>query len=460
MGDQVKKVNIDKDAITSEELNAVISAPTFELKTSKTNCEYCQAPLEYIKREKGSETFVMYTRDGTKLGKHFEYRCTNRKSCRKGHYYGYSVSDKKLKYDQYCLSNEYLVTSRQTAFSTKYLYDITLQILFSNSSFQALAKIYNALHFTTSSGKAREEIFQERITDAFFLYSLLEISQRFGLPTTFHPILDISLAETIPILKICHREYWTRQHKCDAAGCGTCLVIDGGMKPHRKVCAAKMSGVKVFESSGIKLVTGCTKIPGPKHKFCKDHIKEETPCILGNAVQKSTRESLQEHRKKNSKDKTAPNDNVFTIQAILNKQQKDGKMFYLVKWAEFPEHLSTWEKDSSIPNFIKKYYEKVENLKKDLPRPTIKRSKKVGKNTVYHFLSWEGENGGAWLNEDLFKEDEINNLNIEGACNTRKDVDKRSRRHTCGILIGAFPCGIVPLIDELYGSESTSQGRL
>ena len=84
----------------------------------------------------------------------------------------------------------------------------------------------------------------------------------------------------------------------------------------------------------------------------------------------------------------------------------------------------------------------------------------MGKNTVYHFLSWEGENGGAWMNEDLFKEDEINNLNIEGACNTRKDVDKRSRRHTCGILIGAFPCGIVPLIDELYGSESTSQGRL
>ena len=39
MGDQVKKVNIDKDAITSEELNAVISAPTFELKTSKTNCQ-------------------------------------------------------------------------------------------------------------------------------------------------------------------------------------------------------------------------------------------------------------------------------------------------------------------------------------------------------------------------------------------------------------------------------------
>ena len=187
MGDKVRKVNIDKDAIKSEELNAVLSVPTIELKTSKVNCDYCQAPLEYIKRDKGSETFVIYTRDGTKLGKHLEYRCTNRKSCRKGHYYGYSVSDKKLKYDQDCLSNEYLVTSRQTAFSTKYLYDITLQILFSNSSFQALAKIYNALHFTTSSGKAREEIFQERITDAFFLYSLIEIVKDLVYPPLFSP---------------------------------------------------------------------------------------------------------------------------------------------------------------------------------------------------------------------------------------------------------------------------------
>jgi hypothetical protein len=292
MGDQVRVVNIDKDLITNEELSAAISAPTMELKTSRTKCVYCDAALEYIKRDKGGETFVIYTREGTKLGKHLEYRCTNRKSCRKGHYYGYSVSDKKLKYDQDCLANEYLVTSRQTAFSIMYLYDITLQILFSNSYFQALAKIYNALHFTTSSSKSREEIFQERITDAFFLFSLVEISQRYGLPTTFHPILDISLTEAIPILKICHREYWTREHKCDAAGCGTCLVIDGGMKPHRKVCAAKMSGVKVFESSGVKIITGCTKIPGPKHKFCKDHINEETPCILGNLVQKSTRESL------------------------------------------------------------------------------------------------------------------------------------------------------------------------
>ena len=58
---------------------------------------------------------------------------------------------------------------------------------------------------------------------------------------------------------------------------------------------------------------------------------------------------------------------------------------------------------------------KRKTLKKNLPNPVIKRSKKVG---------------GTWLEENIFMQDEINNLvNVEtSACNTRNDVDKRSRR--------------------------------
>ena len=309
------------------------------------------------------------------------------------------------------------------------------------------------------------------------MYSLIEISQRYGLPTLINPIIEITLSEVIPILKICHREYWTKNHKCDAAGCGTCMVLDGGMKPHRKVCAAKMSGIKIFENSGVQTVTGCTKIPGPRSKFCKEHVKEETPCILGNMVQRSTRETLKEFRKKHSKDKKALPDNVFTIELILDIKIDNGKKCYLVKWQEFPEAMATWEQESTIPTFIRLYYEKNENLGKKLPNPKIKRSKKAGKDTIYHFLTWEGETGGTWLNDNIFLEDDVNNLqDVEKSCNTRKDVDKvtifdifitiflisiyfqRSRRHTCGILIGSFPCGVVPLIDELFGSESTSQG--
>jgi hypothetical protein len=45
----------------------------------------------------------------------------------------------------------------------------------------------------------------------------------------------------------------------------------------------------------------------------------------------------------------------------------------------------------------------------------------------------------------------------ENTCNTRKSRDKRERRHTVGLFLGAYPCGIVGLWDELYGSESISQ---
>ena len=41
---------------------------------------------------------------------------------------------------------------------------------------------------------------------------------------------------------------------------------DGGMKPVRKICGARMSSVKVFTSTGLKCVTGCTNMPSPRSK--------------------------------------------------------------------------------------------------------------------------------------------------------------------------------------------------
>ena len=42
----------------------------------------------------------------------------------------------------------------------------------------------------------------------------------------------------------------------------------------------------------------------------------------------------------------------------------------------------------------------------------------------------------------------------------QQDRDKRSRRHKVGIQIGAYPCGVVPVFDEIFGTESTSQVKL
>ena len=43
------------------------------------------------------------------------------------------------------------------------------------------------------------------------------------------------------------------------------------------------------------------------------------------------------------------------------------------------------------------------------------------------------------------------------SCNTLKSHGAKFCKSTCGILVGAFPCGIIPLFEELYGVESISQ---
>ena len=122
------------------------------------------------------------------------------------------------------------------------------------------------------------------------------------------------------------------------------------------------------------------------------------------------------------------------------------------------------EPEGNIPPFIREYYKERSRLGNILPSPRIKHTKKTSAGTLFHFLTWEGEKGGQWLGQDFFKiasgddGDEGDNVVLPDlTCRTRKSRDKRICRWNVGIFLGAFPCGIVPLWDELYGSESTSQ---
>ena len=76
-----------------------------------------------------------------------------------------------------------------------------------------------------------------------------------------------------------------------------------------------------------------------------------------------------------------------------------------------------------------------------------------------HKLVWGGEEGD-WVPEDFFKivtdDGEIIDSNIPG-CNMRKSRDKRVKKHTLGLLVGAAPCGVVRILKELHGSESLTQ---
>ena len=46
---------------------------------------------------------------------------------------------------------------------------------------------------------------------------------------------------------------------------------------------------------------------------------------------------------------------------------------------------------------------------------------------------------------------------VESTCNTQKHHGAKMCHTSCGILLGVSPCGVIPLFEELFGSESKSQ---
>lgn len=60
-------------------------------------------------------------------------------------------------------------------------------------------------------------------------------------------------------------------HRCSLPGCGHTLVIDGNMKIHRNVCAAKDAGFTRFDGLPGSVKTGCMNTPEQKGVFCEVH---------------------------------------------------------------------------------------------------------------------------------------------------------------------------------------------
>lgn len=442
------------------------------LETDATKCKVCKiGDVKFVKNEK-AETFMIYTRDGTLIGSHQEYRCNNRTlPCRAGHYYGY-VSlgengnvDRPRCYENLALKKKFLVTSTQTAFSVDYLWDCLLQVVFSNATSESLAKIYNNLHFVnlpTDVMLRRVEAQRKRISEAIFLFAYLELGQRYGLPPIICGGVDNTILQNRIQIRDKFRETWSVNHKCEVKGCSSVLTLDGGMKPTRSLCAAKLQGIKEFKHSGMFVVCGCLRNPQPDSKYCGEHVGMSTPAMTSDKVSASTRTSLRDHRKKTAESKDAHQDDIYVIESIVEKQD-DGEL-WKVKWLGFPEEKSTWEPSTNIQPWILSYYkEDLQRLGCPLPEPKIKHIKKAG-DEVFYYLSWGNEKvkGNPWKGESFFSlasqdGDLMTQLEEDQSCNTKKTKDKRERRHLVGICVGTKPCGRVVLWDELYGSESLTQ---
>ena len=350
------------------------------LETYATRCKVCKVGDVKLVKNEEKDKFMFYTRDGSLLGVHKEYRCNNRVlPCRAGHNYGYVTKGENRKcYEWFALKKKFLVTSNQTAFSVAYLWDCLLQVVFSNATAESLAKIYNNLHFVNLAMdvmQRRVEIHRKRISEAINLFTYLELGQRYGLS----PIICGGVDETVLRNKLQirdkFRETWSVDHKCDVKGCSSVLTLDGGMKPTRSLCAAKLQGVKEFKHSGMFVVCGCLRNPQPDSKFCGEHVGLATPAMTADNVSVSTRTTLSNHRNKTAELKDSHQDDVYVIESIL--EMKEDEHLYNVKWLGFPVEQSTWEPTKNIQPWIISYYkEDCQRLGQPLPQPKIKKKQK------------------------------------------------------------------------------------
>ena len=436
------------------------------LQTSVKKCVICKSGDVIEKSRPAKEGFVIYGRNGARQAVHKEKRCNFRNSnfeCGAGYYYGYLTYNGMKMVSDNALKNPVLITSSQTAFDMDFLVEFVSRVQISSTTFEGAAKEFNRFHnmnLPYDVTGMRIELNRQRIAEAYYFYTYLEYGQRYKIKD--YQIIKNSLDEAILEHKVemlaAYRERWTVKHECDRPGCKVALVIDGGLKPHRSICGAKTCGVRVFKEAGATIMTGCSCIPQPNSKFCFDHQDGQHPVVPGDRVSARNRKKLKQFKKAECLE--AEDDDFFVIEAVLDikENKKTGKKFK-IKWMDFPAEEATWESGSCVAKFIQAYYSDPSKLGCRLPEPVIKHTKTIG-DSQYHYLGWTGEKGGRWLGEDFFKiasEDGGVMSTIKNTCGTRKSRDKRVKAASLGLLIGAYPCGTVPLFDELFNSEGIAQ---
>ena len=102
-------------------------------------------------------------------------------------------------------------------------------------------------------------------------------------------------------------------------------------------------------------------------------------------------------------------DGIFMIEKILGK--KGNK--YHIQWQGYT--TTTWEPSANIPKFIRDYYERTG--KSTLPNPKILDTRTIG-TTTEHLLTWEKDDSLPEWTPQQDIDDEVADL---ASCNTRKD---------------------------------------
>lgn len=455
----------DKELLsTLLKLEAPSSKPLgLVLISSKTECSVCGSNLQLRKQRPAS--IVLYDDQmGTIPASHYHKMCSDR-ACGTTQFFGYTTqgASRLVYFDSDWESLPYFVTSRESAFAVQLLRLFDSQILIGQMSFMQCAEAYNYLH-TYADGSAnlhafpkdatllreRQRLDRRRAEAAYFQYAVLRVAswypERVPLATLpLHGSLESTLTK---VTEQYHGVFMktNAKHECGALGCGHALVVDGNMKNHRDVCFAKNAGYVEFKGLPGRVRSGCPNTPAHKSRYCSHHKP-----VVATPHQISPDTGLPTP----STSKPAEDQ----VGLIIGKRETRSSTLYQVVWLGTPATESTWEHASSLPqNFVEDFERGVQHSilqssstsggqtvtaistsrkdKDDLSPPNAKRQ-----HTIF-----ETSNSGVFEATEVTK----------GSCNTEKDRIRLNYR-TAGILVGAWPCGTINMVAELYGAESKPQ---
>ena len=126
-----------------------------------------------------------------------------------------------------------------------------------------------------------------------------------------------------------------------------------------------------------KNIIGCPRYPGAK-LFCPSHKDHVSPVVHHKQIKADNLAQLNKDKKGQQHDTDM--DGVFLIEEILEKKASR----YHIKWKGYT--VTTWEPASSVPKFIKDFYQRTGQSK--LPKPRILDSRVCGRHCIYlHYNS-------------------------------------------------------------------------
>ena len=377
------------------------------------SCQFCKNDLK-IKKSLNVKYFddVFGTRNIKVLTKY----CN---SCKLTVYPGFAENHKESQryYDDDWQEYPIFLSTFCTALSLDFLKRFVSLKQKCHTTFHGRTNAYNYHHGYT--GKNRERAMDHRrLIEAYFKFTFIEFKQRYKLPLTISGNIHQNLQQEYNTLYDAFFHKYSL-HECEVSGCRTCVVVDGHMKAHRKVCRVK----------------GCHNDPVIKSVHCKDHSYKAT-----HSVDEENKQILAE--------------NEFHVEKITDKTFVQGKKewLYKVKWKGFDK--TTLEPKENLPRVLVELFEIYGDS--TIPTDVVHHFEKGGIKYVH--LKVQQDQDGIILPACAMEVDE-NAYILPNPDNVTCDTQKtKSRFHhrTGGILVMGKPCGILIHATEIFGAESIS----